>query len=300
MVRPRAFARNAETAATNAFQAPLDVPPARAQAGALAEFDALSAALARRGVRVVVVEDTPEPAKPDALFPNNWVTFHADGTIVLYPLLVPSRRAEVRPEVVERLLADPRLGMERVLDLRDLEASGEALEGTGSLVLDRPRRVAYACRSPRTTPGGLAAFEERMGYRVFAFDAVDAAGVPIYHTNVMLALGTELAIVCLEAVPDAVRRGELARELVHGGRELVEIDARQMGEFAGNALELATPSGGRLLVMSARARRSLRDDQVRAIERSCEILAVELDTIERCGGGSARCMIAEVFPALPR
>lgn len=299
MIRPARFGANAETAATNAFQRGAVAEAATVLAQARAEFDGLVAALRANGVEVLVLEDPPEPARPDAVFPNNWISFHADGTVVLYPLLAPSRRAEVRPEVLEELqrrgLAAPR----RVLDLR-AEAGAEFLEGTGSLVLDRAARVAYACLSPRTSPTLLARFCAALGYRARAFHASDARGVPIYHTNVMMAVGTRCALVGLEAIPDARERAEVAAELTATGHELVALTQAQLDEFAGNVLELRSRAGEALLVLSARARRALRPDQRAVLERHARLVSADLTTIETHGGGSARCMLAEVFAPLPR
>lgn len=294
MIRPARFGTNAETAATNAFQRDAVGDAATVLARARGEFDGLVVALRASGVDVLVVEDSPEPAKPDAVFPNNWISFHADGTVVLYPLLAPSRRAEVRPEVLGELercgLGPPR----RVLDLRT-EAGAEFLEGTGSLVLDRAARVAYACLSPRTSARLLARFGTALGYRTRAFHATDARGVAIYHTNVMMSVGTRFALVCLDALGDAHERAELAAELVATGKELVPLTLDQLDEFAGNVLELRARSGEALLVLSARARRALRPDQLAILGRHARLVSADLTTIESHGGGSARCMLAEVF-----
>jgi hypothetical protein len=293
MIRPAHFGSNPETAATNAFQRALPEGPAELLRRARVEFDALAGELRAHGVKVHVFDDTPEPVKLDALFPNNWVSFHAGGTAVLYPMQPESRRTEVRPELVERL-ATSRGGAGRCLDLR-AEAGGEFLEGTGSLVLDRLWRVAYACHSPRTSARLVKRFCERLGYEPHLFHARDARGVPAYHTNVVLALGTRFAIVCLEALSDARERAALAAELRASERELVPITLAQMDEFAANALELQGSAGTTLLVLSARARRALDPAQRAVLERHATLVSAELTTIETCGGGSARCMLAEVF-----
>jgi hypothetical protein len=293
MVRPAAFGANPETAATNAFQRGAVGSADELLARARGEFDALVAALRAHGVEVLVLEDSPMPPKPDAVFPNNWVSFHTDGRVVLYPMLVPSRRAEVHEGLLNEL---ERLGVGRrwLLDLRG-EARGEALEGTGSLVLDRASRVAYACRSPRTSERLLARFCAEFGHDALAFDATDARGTPIYHTNVMMAVGETFAIVCAEAIRDAGERANVLERLRSSGHELVAITLAQMDEFAGNALALRSDRGQPLLVMSARARRALRSAQSSVLERHARLVTAELETIEACGGGSARCMLAEVF-----
>ena len=292
MIRPARFGANPETAATNAFQRTSSLAEPEALARARREFDALVAALRARDVEVLVADDTREPAKPDAVFPNNWVTFHRDGTAVLYPLLAPSRRLEVRPEVIDDVTR--RTGRaRRVLDLRP-RIDG-ILEGTGSLVLDRAERVAYACLSPRTTKAALDVFCRELGYRPLAFHGLDARGTPIYHTNVMLALGTRWAVACLEAIRSATEREAVERGLTTNGRELVAIDLGQMECFAGNVLELRSRSGESLIVLSERARRAFRPAQLAVLERHAALVSADLDTIETHGGGSARCMIAEVF-----
>jgi hypothetical protein len=300
MVRPAAFGHNAETAGTNAFVAPhAGELSDEAQRLARREFDALAGRLDDAGVRTVVVEDTPEPQTPDAVFPNNWVSFHGDGTVVLYPMLAPSRRTEVRPDVVA--LVERALGVRwaRVLDLTPLAERGAFLEGTGSLVLDRPARVAFACRSPRTTDEALAAFAGPLGYRVHAFHAHDQRGHGVYHTNVMMALGADFAVCCLGCVPDDGERDRLRRALGDGGRELIEISVPQRDRFAGNVLALRTTGGEPRVVLSARALASLDPPQRRALERHGGLVAPDLQTIEDVAGGGARCMLAEVFLPAP-
>jgi hypothetical protein len=294
MVRPARFGSNPETASSNAFQRARTLAEPEVLARALREFDGLVAALRANGIEVIVVEDTPEPEKPDAVFPNNWVSFHADGTTVLYPMLAPSRRREVRLDVLdelERRSARPR----RRVDLRQRAESEGFLEGTGSLVLDRVARVAYACLSPRTSRAMLARFERELGYETVAFHASDARGVAIYHTNVMMAIGAAVAAVCSDAIRDPAERRSVEERLEAGGHELVGLSLPQMDEFAGNLLELRSRAGAALFVMSARARRALRPDQLAVLERHGRLVSAELETIETHGGGSARCMIAEVF-----
>jgi len=295
MVRPARFGANPETADSNRFQRS-DARPADTTA-ALREFDGLAERLAAAGVDVQVAEDTPEPAKPDACFPNNWVSFHSDGTAVLYPMMAPSRRAERRPELFEGLRrAGYRIA--RTADLSSLEARGEFLEGTGSLILDRPRRIAYACRSPRTTPAALADFSAALGYRIVAFEALGPDGLPAYHTNVLMAIGERFAVVCSAAIPDGKRRAAVLGELEAGGHEIIGIDVAEMNGFAGNLLALAAGSGAALIAMSEAALQALAPAKRQRLERHGRIVTAPIPTIERLGGGSVRCMIAEVF--LPR
>jgi len=295
MVRPARFGSNPETAESNRFQHVELI--ADDAALAVREFDGLVRRLTDAGVQVVVAEDPPEPAKPDACFPNNWVSFHADGTAVLYPMLAPSRRAERRPE---HLAAVVRAGFRiaRTVDLSPLEERGEFLEGTGSLVLDRESRVAYACLSSRTTPAALAEFCAALGYRALEFDALGPDGRPIYHTNVLMAVGEGFAVICAAAIPDAARRAAVLGELARSGHEVIEINVEEMIHFAGNLLALRARDGGARIAMSETAWQALAPDKRRRLERHGGIVAAPIPTIEWEGGGSVRCMIAEIF--LPR
>jgi len=296
MVRPARFAYNPQTAASNAFQ---HAPDAKArehedlQALALREFDALTAQLARAGVRVIVADDTPDPAKPDAVFPNNWVSFHADGTVVLYPMLAPNRRLERREEVVRRVIDAGGLRSSRTVDLSHREDEGKYLEGTGSLVLDRVRRIAYAGLSPRTDLDVLGEFAQQLDYELATFEAVDGAGRAVYHTNVVMALGAAFAVVCGPAITELKSRDALYERLRASGHEVLEISLAQMHEFAGNLLELA-PQGSNVIAISSTAWRSLHAPQRRMLEKHGEVIAADVPVIERFGGGSVRCMLAEV------
>jgi hypothetical protein len=296
MVRPSRFGANPETAGSNRFQQS-GTTAGDAAAAALREFDGLVDRLRAAGVEVHVAEDTPEPPKPDACFPNNWVTFHADGSVVLYPMMAASRRAERREEPIGQLR---RAGFHvaRTVDLSPFEASGEFLEGTGSLVLDRCHRTAYACRSPRTTSAALAGFSAELGYRVVAFDAFGPDGIPAYHTNVLMAIGEHFAVVCAAAIPDSRERAAMLRELESTGHQPVEIGVSEMNGFAGNMLALRSAGGGALIAMSDAAWQALAPETRRRLERLGSIVTAPIPTIERLGGGSVRCMIAEIF--LPR
>lgn len=296
MVRPAAFAANPETAATNAFQRPGPVT-AGARDAARAEFDSLAAALDAAGVEVIVLGDQPEPVAPDAVFPNNWVSFHHDGRAVLYPMLSPLRRLERRTDAIPAVAAR---GYEcrGIVDLTPWERDGRFLEGTGSMVLDHAARIAYACESPRSCREPLGAFCDALGYAPCVFAATGPAGEPLYHTNVMMCIGEGFVSVCLDAVPDAAERRALADGLLASGRELVRIRREQMNSFAGNMLALATAGAGRVIALSAAAWASLDRAQRAVLERHGSIVAVAVPTIECLGGGSVRCMLAEVF--LPR
>ncbi len=295
MIRPARFGANPETAASNRFQqggATQDAP-----LEAQREFDGLVARLADAGVAVHVVDDSPEPARPDACFPNNWVSFHDDGSVVLYPLLAASRRLERRDEAID-VLRRAGYRVTRTIDLSGWEDRGEFLEGTGSLVLDRCHRIAYACWSPRTTPAALADFGTRLGYRVVSFDARGPEDQAIYHTNVMMAIGARFAVLCADAIPDRGQRAAVLRELEQSGHEPIIISVAQMDGFAGNLLALSADDGRPLIAMSDAAWNCLAVRERRALERQGEIVTAPIPTIERHGGGSVRCMIAEVF--LPR
>lgn len=295
MVRPARFVSNPQTAGSNAFQR-AQLGPDDAQHAAAAEFDAYVRALQDAGVDVTVAEDTPQPHTPDSVFPNNWVSFHEDGRAILYPMAAPNRRLERRAEVLQ--LVERSFDLRGRVDLSGFEHEGCFLEGTGSMVLDRARRVAYVCRSSRSHGRVMEAFAAAAGYRAVWFDAVDGRGMPIYHTNVMMCAGRRFAVMCLEAVHDPAQRAQLLAELEAGGQRLVAISLQQLGEFAGNMLELRSRDGEPRLAMSRRAWASLDRAQRRALEAEALPVLAPIDTIETLGGGSARCMLAEIF--LPR
>jgi hypothetical protein len=298
MIRPAAFCWNPETAASNRFQRRDPVAPGSARNAAVTEFDGLVAALCGAGVEVHAIDEPAGTACPDCVFPNNWVSLHHDGTVVLYPMLAPSRRLERRTEILLELERRGGFAVSRLLDLSHHELSGRFLEGTGSVVFDHACRVAYACLSPRTNADVLAELCDELGYEPFAFDATDGEGVAVYHTNVLLSIGRRSAIVCAEAVPEG-RRLPLLERLQSSGREVVAIDREQMAAFAGNALELAAADGTAVLALSDRAFRSLDARSLATLQRCAErIVAVPVPTIEDLGGGSVRCTLAEVF--LPR
>lgn len=298
VVRPAAFAWNPETAECNRFQSPGQGPAWSAHERAVAEFDALVSALSQAGVEVHVLEEPAVGSSPDAVFPNNWVSLHHDGTVVLYPMLAPSRRRERRMEFLAALEARGGFAVSRLVDLTYHELEGRFLEGTGSVVFDHATRTAYACVSPRTHLAVLDELCEELGYEPFVFESTDADGVPVYHTNVVLSIGRRAAIVCAESVPEA-RRGALVERLGAAGREVIAIDRRQMSGFAGNVLEIGSRDGSSVLAMSGRARLSFDAAALEALQRVAgRVVAVPVPTIEQRGGGSVRCMIAEVF--LPR
>lgn len=304
MVRPANFGFNPETAADNAFMMPPEVGENQAKSTAqLArdEFDAMVDNIRSHDIKVRVLEDTPDPVKPDCVFPNNWISFQADGGIAVYQMAAPSRQREVRVEDVQTLLGEEYI-CGSVYDFRELPEckAGGVLEGTGSLVLDRANRVAYACISDRTDEVLVGRFCEKYGYEPCVFTALDSNGTPIYHTNVVMSVGASFAVCCLDSIRDPEERARVMAKLQRDGtREVVPITEHQMASFAGNCMELASVKakavGGRsVLVMSETAHKSLDDEQIETIERYADICASSIHTIEHCGGGSARCMVAEV------
>lgn len=295
MIRPAHFGSNAETAASNFFQRSASGESVSAQR-ARHEFDSLALALAGAGVRVHQFAGQRSVALPDEVFPNNWLSLHADGIAVLYPMLAPSRRLERRRDVLDALVDSCGYRIDQVVDLTGLEARGEYLEGTGSVVLDRVHRVAYACLSPRTHLNALAELARALRYEVVPFTAVDTAGRPIYHTNVVLSLGTRFAALCTAAIADATERRRVVARLEASGREVVDFSRAELEGFACNLLELEG-AGGPVIAMSAAALRALAPATRGALERYGRFVTADIATIERLGGGSVRCMLAEV--ALP-
>lgn len=299
MVRPASFGFNLQTAASNAFQQnPSEAAETDTQGLALEEFDGVAKALQRAGVEVLVAPDTALPAKPDAIFPNNWVSFHFDGAVTLYPMLALNRRWERRQEVLEQVVREGGFRVLRTFDLTHREAEGKFLEGTGSLVLDRPHRVAYASLSPRTDLDVLGEFAQLLDYELVTFEARDSATQPVYHTNVVMAIGTRFAVVCGEAIVEPTHREAVFNKLRAAGHDIVDISLRQMLNFAANVLELAPAAGGHVIALSTTAWRSLELAQKRILESHAEIIPVSIPTIERVGGGGVRCMLAEIH--LPR
>ncbi len=298
MIRPVRFEQNPLTMASNKFMTELDASPEEQQAAAATEFEALRAALSEAGITVVVVDDTPEPHTPDSVFPNNWVTFHSDGRVVLYPMEAPNRRTERRGDILDLLQARHGFEIHDVVDLSPHEEHGRYLEGTGSLVLDRPNRVAYACRSSRTNNDVLAEFGERLGYDVVQFDAVDRHGIAIYHTNVFMNVGEAIAVICAEAIAGPNEREFVLERLRSTGHEIVELNFDQLDAFAGNMLELENSAGERVVAMSQSAYDSLRPDQREVLLANGRVAVADIRHIEQSAGGSVRCMLAEVH--LPR
>ncbi|MFA6701132.1 MAG: arginine deiminase-related protein [Dysgonamonadaceae bacterium] len=291
MVRPFIFAYNDQTAGNNHFQQESDDPDIATKAAA--EFDALADILLRNDVDVIVVQDTPEPWTPDSIFPNNWFSSHLTGQLVLYPMFAPNRRTERKSEVLRVLRRE--MGHTKIVDLTHWEAEQEFLEGTGSMVFDRDKNTAYCCRSPRTSEKVVHDFCAKMNFDAVMFDGVDLNNNPLYHTNIMMSIGMQVAIICLQAIKDEVQRQKVVARLQASGKVIVDISPDQMNQFAGNMLELKNRNGNPLMVMSSTARKSLTFQQENIIGTYTRILSSDLSTIEQVGGGSARCMIAEIF-----
>jgi hypothetical protein len=293
LIRPLSPAYNPETATSNAFQQMPEADAATNRQRVQQEFDDFAATLRSEGVDVIVIDDTPSPQKPDAVFPNNWISFHADGKVILYPMFAPSRRRERRMDVVETLRK--RFVITEVIDLSVYEKEGRFLEGTGSFVFDHVNKVAYASLSPRTDKELALHVSERLGYRPVIFRAVDAGGQAIYHTNVMMSVGDKFSIVCLASITDLADRKQVVDSLRDTGHTIIDIDYNQMGHFAGNMLAVRSGAGESILVCSQQAADSLTPEQRSKLADYIRLVPVPIPTIERLGGGSVRCMMAEIF-----
>ncbi len=294
MIRPIRFESNPMTAESNRFQGKSNANPETLNAIAQGEFDALAAALREAGVNVVIVDDTVEPHTPDSVFPNNWVSFHGDGRVVLYPMEAENRRTERRSDIVERLHSEHGFAVKEIIDLSGHEQAGHYLEGTGSMVLDRKNHVAYACLSSRTQLDPLGDFAQRMDYDVLTFDAVDSDGVPIYHTNVLMNVGEEVAVICAEAIERDEQREAVLQRLSDSGRDIILLSYDQLNAFAGNMLELRSKDGNRLIAMSQQACDALDKTQIERLRANGRIVTSDIGNIEAAAGGSVRCMLAEI------
>lgn len=294
MVRPVRFGFNEQTAENNSFQK--RGYELSAQDMALAEFDKFVSLLESNGVEVIVVEDTPEPHTPDSIFPNNWFSTHATGELILYPMCAPNRRLERKEGVLKMIKEVGERGkMKKIIDLTHFEKENLYLEGTGSLIFDRKNKLVFACRSPRCDIAVLEELCEKLDYEFLDFGAFDRDGMPVYHTNVMMCVGEKFVVVCLDSIKNIDERTELISFIEDCDKELIEISIEQMEQFAGNMLQLKSKEGDPLLIMSATAKRALSSEQLERLSSYCKILAPELESIEINGGGSARCMLAEIF-----
>ncbi|WP_150451059.1 citrulline utilization hydrolase CtlX [Arenibacter lacus] len=297
MIRPVNFRMNEQTAVNNYFQEDIDLKNKEINSRAQAEFDAFVRVLREKGVNVIVMEDRKEVDTPDAVFPNNWISFHEDGTVGLYPLFAENRRKERREDVLD-VLEEKGFVIRNIMDYTAAEAEELFLEATGVMILDRENQKAYCALSQRADEDLLIEFCEDFEFTpvVFtAYQSVNGGRKPIYHTNVMMCLAETFAVICLDSIDDNKEKKNVVSHLKKDGKEIIAITEAQMHQFAGNMLQVLGMGSKRLLVMSTTAYESLRPDQIAAIEKHCEIVHSSLDTIETCGGGSARCMMAEVF-----
>ena len=295
MVEPIAFGYNAQTAENNYFQ--VEQKDADIQTKALEEFNNFANKLKSKGINVISIKDTLEPHSPDSIFPNNWVSFHNDGKVVLYPMFAPNRRVERRTDILETLKVK---GFEitEIEDLSHFENQQKFLEGTGSMIFDHDHKIAYGSVSLRLDEELFRQFCTKFGFRPVVFHSYQNAGgerLPIYHTNVMMCVADKFVVICLECIDDELEREKVQEVIKSTQKEIIEISEDQMQQFAGNMLQVQNEAGEKFLVMSESAYRSLTAQQISAIEKYCEIIYSDLNTIETNGGGSARCMLAEVF-----
>ena len=296
MVRPSRFAFNEETAGNNAFQKKSDSKKTALliQQQAVSEFDSYSALLRENGIKVLELQDTPEPFTPDSIFPNNCFSTHYEDsirTLVLYPMFAPNRREER----VKLMLMLGGMTFDKVVDLTKWEKEEKYLEGTGSLILDREHHIAYACHSPRTNEEVVRDWASQLGFGYFLFDSIDENGMAVYHTNVVMHVGTRFAIVCLDSIRNVEQRERLETLLKENGKDVVAITMAQMNNFAGNMLEVRNEKGEKLLVMSTTAYKSLTPKQKDILSSDLRFITPDISAIETAGGGSARCMIAEIY-----
>ena len=291
MIRPVRFGYNAETAVNNAFQV-ASTDQLAVQKMAEKEFDLFINKLQDAGVDVTVINDSHAPHTPDSIFPNNWVSFHADGTVILYPMFAENRRLERDADIIKKI--SKRFIIHEEIDLSMSEKKNQYLEGTGSMVLDRENKLSYACLSPRTNPDLLAQWAEITGYQTIVFNAADENGTPIYHTNVIMAVADKYVVICLDAVPKPHEREMVIQTILNSKKEIVDISFAQMNRFAGNMLQVQNNKGEKILVMSLQAWGALTPEQQEKLKSFNKIVHSNIETIETNGGGSARCMMAEI------
>jgi len=294
MIRPAAFGANEETAATNFFQATTsELSAPSIQRSALNEFDNMVDILRKNEVNVLVIDDTPAPVKPSAVFPNNWLSTSPEGTIAVFPMYAPNRRAEKREDIL-KLLAE-KFVVKAVQDWSEFEVEGKFLEGTGSMVIDHENKVIYTCYSPRTDISVLEKFANANNYRAIIFLATDKNANPVYHTNVVMTLGENFAVLCEEAIEEEWELIAIRQLLDSSGHDVIRITKEQMHCFAGNMLQVKNTKGEKFLVMSQTAFDSLYDDQKQELSSRCNLLSIPIPVIEQTEGGSVRCMMAEIF-----
>ncbi|MCW4452781.1 arginine deiminase-related protein [Kaistella sp. BT6-1-3] len=295
MVEPIAFGYNAQTAQNNYFQ--VEQKDADIQTKALEEFNSFVDKLKSKGINVITVKDTLDPHTPDSIFPNNWVSFHSDGKVVLYPMFAPNRRVERRSDILE-IIKDNGFEITEIDDLSHFEDQDRFLEGTGSMIFDHEHKIAYGSVSLRLDEELFRQFCQKFGFKPVVFHSYQNAGdqrLPIYHTNVMMCVADKFVVICLDCIDDELEREKVQEVIKSTGKEIIEISEDQLQQFAGNMLQVQNEAGDKFLVMSESAYKSLTPAQIQNIEKYCEIIYSDLNTIETNGGGSARCMLAEVF-----
>ena len=295
MIEPVAFGYNAQTAENNYFQ--VEQKGADTQSKALVEFNNFVEKLRNKGINVIAVKDTLEPHTPDSIFPNNWVSFHKDGKVVLYPMFAPNRRAERRMDILETLKNNG-FKITEIDDFTASENENKFLEGTGSMIFDHDNKIAYGSVSLRLDEELFKEFCAKYGFTPIVFHSYQNAGdqrLPIYHTNVMMCVADQFVVICLDCIDDELEREKVQEVIKSSGKEIIEISEDQLQQFAGNMLQVQNSEGKKFLVMSQTAYQSLKPEQINSIEKYCEIIYSDLNTIEVNGGGSARCMLAEVF-----
>ncbi|HVX51724.1 MAG TPA: arginine deiminase-related protein [Chitinophagaceae bacterium] len=293
MIRPAAFGYNTETAANNVFQSATMLSQEEVQQKAVQEFDVFAEALRKKGINVIVVQDSPLPVKPDAIFPNNWFCTLQDGTIAVFPMYAPNRRLEKRDDMLETLMNE--YDAKDVEDWSEYEAENLFLEGTGSMIIDHANKLIYACLSPRTNKTVLGKFANAHGYKAITFTATDENGVQVYHTNVIMHIGETYAVICLESIPDETERIAVSQLLTTTGHEIIPITLQQVHAYAGNMLQVKNSKGKKFTILSRQAFKALTGGQKDILKIHTTLLPVDIPTIETIGGGSVRCMMAEIF-----
>lgn len=293
MVRPASFGFNAETARNNVFQKKVNASQKEVQQKAVEEFDKFVATLRKKGIDVIVFEDSAKPVKPDAVFPNNWFCTLEDGTLAVFPMYAPNRRVEKRDDLLQMLV--DKYNVRDVEDWSEYEAEGLFLEGTGSMIIDQDYKIIYACISERTNKSVLEKFAHAHGYKAMLFSSKDEGSTDVYHTNVIMHLGETYAVICLESIPNEAERIAVSQLLISTGHEVIPITLKQVHAFAGNMLQVKNAKGEKFTILSKSAFNSLTKEQKDILQTHSSLLPIDITTIETIGGGSTRCMMAEIF-----
>lgn len=295
MISPDQFGFNPETAVTNVFQHKINIEESELQKKAMEEFIGMVSLLKSKGINVIILESRKDVVTPDAVFPNNWFSSHDGGKIVLYPMLAPNRRAERQPEALQKALLQSKIPVLEFIDLTEEEKNGDVLEGTGSLVLDRVNKIAYAMESPRTSQSVFDKWCKKLEYQGIFFHAYDKDNLPIYHTNVVMSIGEEFVVICMDSIKDQLEKRLLIKKFEETGKKLITISLKQVYAFCGNILQLRTIEENKVIVLSKIALDTFTTDQKKLLEKFGELLPVNIQMIEKVEGGSARCMMAEIF-----